>query len=229
MSNKEVDSNFILEYSTHLYFSFLNRLLVNIYENHHGGTVLIIDRSRTKLEDSFQLKYQTKSYIEPWNTFLRTVVDRSNILFLDNKFRNSAEIPIEDFKSYKSLFFDWLNVETIRAIGEQIKLYSSFANVDGALVLDFNLNLIGFGAVTKPQSENSFNLYQCEDNNSTKKSIQDIEQFGTRHRSAFRFSHENPSSVGFIISQDGAIKGICSDDKGDVLYWNNLEDYFQLY
>ncbi len=48
-----------------------------------------------------------------------------------------------------------------------------------------------------------------------------IELFGTRHRSAFRFCSSFDESVAFIVSQDGEIK-IAKRVGSEVILWSNI-------
>ena len=48
-----------------------------------------------------------------------------------------------------------------------------------------------------------------------------IEEYGTRHRSAFRFCSSFEDSVAFIISQDGGVK-VTKRHGADVLLWPDV-------
>jgi DNA integrity scanning protein DisA with diadenylate cyclase activity len=49
----------------------------------------------------------------------------------------------------------------------------------------------------------------------------DIELFGTRHRSAFRFCSSFEDSIAFIVSQDGDIK-VTKRVGSEVILWLNI-------
>ena len=49
-----------------------------------------------------------------------------------------------------------------------------------------------------------------------------IENFGTRHRSAFRFCSNYDWAVAFIISQDGGIK-VVKKVNDDVILWETID------
>jgi hypothetical protein len=52
--------------------------------------------------------------------------------------------------------------------------------------------------------------------------FRDIEFFGTRHRSAFRFCSSLEDSVAFIVSQDGETK-VAKRVGSEVILWTNID------
>jgi hypothetical protein len=91
--------------------------------------------------------------------------------------------------------------------------------VDGCVVLTRNLDLLGFGGV--------IGLGECDakvigsprklKNAQTGAVYEDSEiaslGLGTRHRSAFRFCKVHPNAFVFVISQDGDLRVLFSDDE----------------
>ena len=75
---------------------------------------------------------------------------------------------------------------------------SRLTQVDGALVITDRLRVLGFGAeVTAPAEVDTVA------DGMTRVSIDD---YGTRHRSAFRLCKVCPSTIAFVCSQDGEVK-----------------------
>ena len=78
---------------------------------------------------------------------------------------------------------------------------AKLAAVDGAVVLTDRLRLLGFGAEVTVRDD----VTQIAPDDGTPRSIED---FGTRHRSAFRFCSFYPAGLALVCSQDGGIKAI---------------------
>jgi hypothetical protein len=79
------------------------------------------------------------------------------------------------------------------------------AAVDGAVLLTDRLRLLGFGAEVVVQSD--VKQVVRGDGRTTP-----IEDFGTRHRSAFRFCSFYPAGLALVCSQDGGVKAIRHSD-----------------
>ena len=99
-----------------------------------------------------------------------------------------------------------------QSVEEYIDQIAKLADVDGAVVLDTRLRLIGFGAEIQIESL-SQSEFPLSDANGM---ALDPEHYGTRHRSAFRFVNSCPHSVAFIISSDGESKVVVSE-RGQVI------------
>ncbi|MBL8021067.1 MAG: hypothetical protein JNM27_15455 [Leptospirales bacterium] len=205
------------------YFSFLNRLLFAIHEQHHGGTLLFLQPAN--VDKDLRTKYQTK-HIEIWNILLRSLVDFKHITQLRAEAKDQG-LAKEKYSSFTTLFSNVLSID--RNLQEQSLLLAALANVDGALLLDFQFRILGFGAEILAREEFQFDVHMSLDPDAKSTTSQPIDMYGTRHRSTFRFLRENPGSVAFIISQDGSVKGACSDGEKRVIYWTNLEMFFKLF
>ncbi len=91
--------------------------------------------------------------------------------------------------------------------------------VDGAVVMDYRFNVMGFGAEVIASSPSLTEISV----NSGKKALgqSPIEAFGTHHRSAFRFCSSFEDSIAFVVSQDGGVKAVKRVDK-DVVLWPDI-------
>lgn len=92
------------------------------------------------------------------------------------------------------------------------------AAVDGAVLLDQNLRIQGFGVrfpVLLPSGATVIDAvtgreYPCD-------------QWGLRHQSVFSFCNRCTDSIGFIASQDGKVKAVKNSD-GQLYFWDGILD-----
>lgn len=83
---------------------------------------------------------------------------------------------------------------------------AQLSTVDGCIVFDRRLRLLGFGGETLVK--NNVDCVQLDPNNVglIEKGIFDLHQFGTRHRSAARLCARVKDTIAFVVSQDGDIR-----------------------
>ena len=98
---------------------------------------------------------------------------------------------------------------------------ASLSAVDGAVVITNKLRLLGFGAEIIALSPSLNKIKIITDFEKNIGEYREIEHFGTRHRSAFRFCSSFEDSVAFIVSQDGEIK-IAKRAGSEVMLWPNI-------
>jgi len=95
------------------------------------------------------------------------------------------------------------------------RMIGELASVDGCVVLDRSLSVVGFGAkinTTREEAEKSSIQFK---NVKTEKlvSLDDLEKLGgTRLRSALWFCKSYPNVVAFVVSQDQELKVLWSED-----------------
>jgi hypothetical protein len=149
----------------------------------HGGAILLLpdDNARLFLEhDWLRIKYPTddKSIWEAMRVAIRRYDEKSIAQPGDTQ-------------------FDAAESKTQRLLSRLARL----AAVDGAVVLTDRFRLLGFGAeVTIHEAVDS--VMRADG------SIVPSQDFGTRHRSAFRFCSFYPAGLALVCSQDGGVKCI---------------------
>jgi len=97
-----------------------------------------------------------------------------------------------------------------RDLARTSDLVASFAAVDGAVVLQEDLKLFGFGAEilgTEDPTENDFVKCKHPPQNPYDKPLN---SFGMRHRSAYRFCQKSGGAIAFVVSQDGDLRIFCN-------------------
>ncbi len=103
------------------------------------------------------------------------------------------------------------------AFFELARLFSDLMQVDGALVLDKRLGLIGFGGEIRVD-RNVLQVGHAHDLEGTMMTAWDVQGDGTRHRSVYRLCSVAPDVIGFVISQDSQVRMIANVD-GSVIFW----------
>ena len=144
---------------------------------------------------------------------------------------NDTSLPdIVDVK-YKlpTLFFgenkgDFSSIESARKkdISVYADLIARLSCVDGGVVINKNLDLIGFGAQAIVDLTNiappKMRFVTSDDQVDTGKRFNDN---GMRHRACYRFCELVDDSVAVIFSQDGSIKA-CTKAEGEVVVYQDV-------
>jgi hypothetical protein len=113
--------------------------------------------------------------------------------------------------------------ETSDELKGVIRFISSLSCIDGLVVMNPELKVIGFGAVIKNIELPEF-IYHSKTSNIKSGKLTQInpDNFGTRHRSMFSYCWKHPGSLGFVVSQDGDIRVITRiEDK--LIIWENIK------
>lgn len=99
----------------------------------------------------------------------------------------------------------------IKSVRSAARFVGGLTAVDGAVVLDSSLNLLGFGAEIRVAEDCPAEV--ALDTAATKTEAWNIEDRGMRHRSAARFCFSAPSAIAFVVSQDGDVTAMtrCDD------------------
>lgn len=192
------------------YTEYIERLLFEINQKRHGGTIILVpdslDINDSRLTDRVAIKYPYH-YLKPWDILIRDIVLNKKYWDEHDKLWDSkSRIPVNDFR--KSCQMRSL----LRIVSDQksdmIKFIASTSGVDGAVLMTDKLRLLGFGAEVIALSPTLSEIMVAKDASGSLGSYTSIENFGTRHRSAFRFCSSYEDSVAFIISQDGGVKAV---------------------
>ncbi len=206
--DKIMDVNKNIDGST--YLDFVKSIIFHIREKHHGGVLIIVNDKIQTLGDKISFKYKC-NYDVPWEI----LVNRDEVLYkylsLNEYLRKNYDVS--KFAVYSSLETKLKQYD--EAIIDSINFISSLSNIDGSIVFTDKLQLLGFGGEIH-SSESNFNILNADTGNPVK-----LDNYGTRHRSAFRLCYSINNSIGFIISQDGNIK-VVKKDKNKLLLWSNI-------
>ncbi|MFI5219704.1 MAG: putative sensor domain DACNV-containing protein [Bacteroidia bacterium] len=207
------------------YIKFITKLIFNIRNLHHGGTLIIIPDKITskdvRLTDRINIKY-ISDFNEPWETLKKYIVSWRNYY---NSYAALAHgrklIGKKDFREVHQLELKMENIE--EHIDDIAKLLASLSGIDGAVVITDRYRLLGFGGEVIVHSPNLTHISVAEDIEGKKVYEIPIESYGTRHRSAFRFCSSYEDAIAIVISQDGGVRAVkrCGQK---VVLWSDINE-----
>jgi hypothetical protein len=105
-----------------------------------------------------------------------------------------------------------------RSVFELSRIIANLAAIDGAVVLDKRLGLVGFGAEVSAELPAPLEIWRALDAEGRQLVPDDIESVGTRHRAAYRFVHDHPKGLAIVISHDGGVSFVANHDH-QVVFW----------
>jgi hypothetical protein len=114
------------------------------------------------------------------------------------------------------------NMEKIeRSVFELSRLIANLARVDGALVMNKQFELIGFGAEVSGELPCPDTVWQALDPEAARRLPEPADAVGTRHRAAYRFVTAHPEGLAIVISHDGAVRFV-ANLLGKVVYFEQF-------
>lgn len=131
----------------------------------------------------------------------------------------NKSVPPEAFREYART--DFAMRDSMSEMAGCVRFIASLSRVDGLVLMDRSLGVSGFGVeiVGVPEVET---IHVPSDESGEVAREVAANDFGTRHRSMFRYCNAHADSVGFVVSQDGLIRAIMR--VGDrLLMWENIQ------
>ena len=195
----------------------IKRVISALRGAHHGATILLMPTDlRGELSDGnryIDLKYRFAEG-EPRHRF-RTLVTNivSRVCHL-HAGRNTAVGWTEYALSNDADLGDF-----DEAIFEMAYLIAGCAEVDGAVVLTKNFEVLGFGGEISGELPGVVSVRQALDLEGETYEDEITQSVGTRHRSAYRLCLAVPGALAIVISQDGAVRFV-RNHRGAVTYWD---------
>jgi hypothetical protein len=180
------------------YMQTLEYLLGEASSRGHGGTVILIPRK--EVEGFSKNIIKTYSFeADGISVWLKQWL---------MEFVESEQLP--NLEAHNFMFK--------LTLPHRLGILAQLTCIDGALVLSSNLEVIAFGAKLKaspwkgkvliwpPEYDHLGDLF-------------DTSTLGTRHHSVIDYVGECPGSLGFVISQDGPIRGFVRNDEDTIYCW----------
>jgi hypothetical protein len=125
---------------------------------------------------------------------------------LAEKLHERRTVKVEELEQLDAFEWDQQNCED--AARDAARFIASLTAVDGAVVLTETLRIIGFGAEVTASFTGGDKVHVANTAKPTETKEVRFVEYGTRHRSAFRFVAGMEPSVGFIMSQDGGVRAV---------------------
>jgi hypothetical protein len=196
----------------------VKRLLTYFMDQPHGGILALVPDDVDEweqFEELVAIKYACRNY-ELWSNL-------KGVLELRRRwFEVGAEIARGEEKCEKKKVIEMSRLRT--AVDEQehqltdrLQLVAALSGVDGAVVMTDRFRLVGFGAELRGKTAVKV-VRKAHDWAGEQTEAVPVEQFGTRHRSAFRFCMEYGAGTAFVHSQDGGILAV-KKVGSEIVYW----------
>jgi hypothetical protein len=189
--------------------AFAESILVYTADLHHGGTLLFVPEEITH-EDSRLLSRASIKYVlpttRPRDALVSAMAARLKHNDAAEKLEGLRTVREEKLEQLESLAWDQQNYED--AAGDAARFIASLTAVDGAVVLTDTFRIIGFGAEVTASFSGTDKIHIAQNAEGTESTEANFTEYGTRHRSAFRFVGSMESAVAFVISQDGGTKAL---------------------
>lgn len=194
---------------------FVKRIVNLVRTSGHGGSLLVLPEGpagRDAAAKWVDCKYSaaTDPAGQRFRSLLKAIVQRVGEL-------NAPGAPLDDaweiFRHRRDPELDRLE----EAFFELARLFSDLMQVDGALVIDQRLSLIGFGGEIRVD-RNLLKVGHAQDLDGKIVTDWNVRGDGTRHRSVYRLCSVEPSVIGFVISQDSQVR-LIANVEGDVVFW----------
>lgn len=187
--------NFFKPNYWHTFSSSLDYLLSEISSRSHGASLLIVPSFCGK--DYRNLYSRRYSFPES--------------LQIDDMIQSLINLPTDTDNSILRLGYN-------KKIAERICALAQLACIDGALVITETFQVLSFGATLRaPRWKGGVIVgpYGYSDGG------EEFEHrmLGTRHHSVMNFIGECGESIGFVVSQDGPIRGFIKKDGETLLCW----------
>jgi hypothetical protein len=191
----------------------LRRAIRLVRDAHHGGMILIGDIPQGTAQKSLaglRLKYQFGSDEPPrrYQTLLFQILDRVAAA------TTKATVGWSDFALDDSPDLGKLE----QSVFELSRVIAGLCAIDGAVVLDKRLQLVGFGAEVSADLPAPERVFRAVDLEGEIRGAEAIENVGTRHRAAYRFVQHHPRGLAIVISHDGGISFV-ANRRGEVVFW----------
>jgi len=196
------------DFPQRLYVFFLERILVKIRERKHGGMLVVVpnrlSRSETQIAGHVSIKYRS-DYDCVWDTLLSRLANQRRLhnLHLDLR-KGAGNLSRATFHEYRMLSDE--KAEINEAMSDQSQAIACLTSVDGAVVINDQFAVMGFGAEVTAVSPILTHVMLHAEGQPLRPVT--IDSFGTRHRSAFRLCSTLEDAVVFVVSQDGGIKAV---------------------
>jgi Probable sensor domain DACNV len=179
----------------------------------HGGMILVVDGSEEKGAarlDGLRQKYRF-GQDEPSHRY-RTLLFR----ILERVAAGTSKATVEwlDFAEDSSPDLEKLE----HAVFEWSRVLANLTAIDGAVVLDKQFGLLGYGAEVSADLPAPSRVWRALDTEGRELVPDDIEHVGTRHRAAYRFARAHPQGLAIVISHDGGVSFVANRDQ-EVVFW----------
>ena len=189
----------------HIYRNALEYLLFASSNRGHGSTIIVIPKNQVhECSPCFRSNYYLDNPLRIQELMTHSIGDSTTASAVDVTLASLGKLAY--------------NLE----ISNRLDFLAQLACSDGALLLDHNLEPIAFGATLFAKKWGGVVL-EGPDGIGGSGQCFDLSRLGTRHNSAANFIGEFPFCYGFVVSQDGPIRGFSRQDENTLFCWPNCK------
>jgi hypothetical protein len=198
--------------------SSISRLCIGLVRRGTGGAFLITPRPRKALLD---ITYPL-SYARLRDATLLTVLDSTYLIHTRDLRRKNKKSALAE-----ELIVDEQLAETDAEDRENeltgaVKVVASLATLDGVVLLDPRLLVLGFGVKLKSGAVIG-RVYEGSSFTriGSRAAPIDVSAYGTRHGSLLKYCKDDPAAVAVIVSQDGHVRVIVTTGRS-LTMWRDV-------
>lgn len=172
----------------------------------HGGSVIIVPTGASLHFARGRIKYpQCNSVLR--SSFIDYMNARHKLGDLIAQEENEQLVSPEQI-SHAVL----PTLDTYEDLVEATRFVAHLAGCDGAIVISEDLCLLGFGCEIKAELRSGAEVLEIKNEMRKEERALNVEQFGMRHRSAINLVSQEPRYRILVISQDGYISVVWSEE-----------------
>lgn len=180
----------------HVYRDALEYLLSAAAARGHGGTIIVVPRNMVgKCEAGFQPRYGPAGRLRT-----TTLIEHSLGLM------KGSDICITSGIAYNG------------EIATRLDFLAQLSCIDGALLISEDLEVIDFGTTLRGEKWQGKVVIGPDGLGGGGEEF-DLSRLGTRHNAAANFVGRFPHCYGFVVSQDGPIRGFVRKDESTLYCW----------
>jgi hypothetical protein len=177
------------------YYKLLRGTILRLANRGHGGTVVILSsHDYTLIDFRFDMNLPSAA--------LQDVI----------RFANDKNLELNLYRIRKDISNEATVRQTKDCVIQQYdfmqdgcEFAADLASVDGALVLNADLSIVGFGGHLLYSDPANVPVVRALNQKGSETGQATLESYGTRHNSAARFCWNRPGATAFVVSQDGVV------------------------
>jgi hypothetical protein len=199
-------------------------VLARVARRRHGGSVVVVSSAERRIPDRVKVKYELE-WTALWQRLCDVGENAARVAtfattpFLDKATGQKHYPRLDTSVEYRALQAKL--DQSIDAVEHEIRFLAGMSAVDGAIILTDRFEALGFGAELIVGDSPGGDVLLHGHDWSNKPQRRRMDESGMRHRSMYKFIADHPTAVGFVVSQDGGVKGV-QQANTDVHVWADL-------
>jgi hypothetical protein len=186
-------------------------LIAQVQAAGHGGMLLLVTSDRVP-----HLVGEAGLLVPKYGVQANEVGARYLVL-LEQAVARSLELGLDSWTAYR-LSDDGLLQALHAELNHFADMLADLMAVDGALVLNKQFEVVGFGVELRAPALPTNCVYRALDPEATQLQAEAANSGGTRHRAAYRFCQAEPGCLALVVSQDGGVKFV-RQQAGQIVFW----------